>query len=341
MSKKMQLIALLATAVCIVGALGLFSLLNASAHPIAPGGQADTASGGTNGSSDLDVQKAENPASQPAPIPPIDPGAHKPGTSNPIKDESGPTEDQAPPGEGKEKPVVPNPVKNESGPSEDQPLPAGQGPVYPGDHTGGPGAQSTAAKAAAAAKAVATAAAKAATALAIDAKLSAAAKAAAAAANPQGKNPPPGGNTGGPAGNPPPVQCHDLGRWTMSTNDIMNQKDCLTAVDNKSPYEPVAKLVLTDTGDLVEYQLSSGLIIWDAGIGGRGIQSAGMQKDGNFVCYDGANSTGNAVWNTGTSGNPGAQLQVQYDGNVVIYAANGNGPALWASHSSLGATATH
>ena len=41
-----------------------------------------------------------------------------------------------------------------------------------------------------------------------------------------------------------------------------------------------------------------------------------MERDGNFVVYDGQ---GRALWMTGTTGNPNAYLLVQDDGNLVVY----------------------
>jgi hypothetical protein len=84
------------------------------------------------------------------------------------------------------------------------------------------------------------------------------------------------------------------------------------------------RLTYQSDGNLVLYDVSSGLGLWSTGTAGTQPGRVPMQGDGNFVVYDAA---GVALWASGTSGNPNAYLQVHDDGRLVIYRPDGL--ALW------------
>ncbi|MES9041834.1 hypothetical protein U6V62_12360 [Cutibacterium acnes] len=83
-------------------------------------------------------------------------------------------------------------------------------------------------------------------------------------------------------------------------------------------------LVMQSDCNLVLYD--AGKAIWATSTNGRGSSCrATMQKDGNFVVYNGAG--GNALWASNTSRQQGYfVLVLQKDRNLVIY-----GPAIWAT----------
>lgn len=85
-------------------------------------------------------------------------------------------------------------------------------------------------------------------------------------------------------------------------------------------------LTMQSDCNLVLYD--SGRPVWATNTGGRGSNCrAAMQKDGNFVVYDGNN---NAVWASGTNrGDGNYVLILQRDRNVVIY-----GGSIWGSGSN-------
>ncbi|OJH42810.1 M4 family metallopeptidase [Cystobacter ferrugineus] len=88
-------------------------------------------------------------------------------------------------------------------------------------------------------------------------------------------------------------------------------------------------LALQGDGNLVLWDATSAL--WTANTGGKGVLSAHMQTDGNFVVYRTSTPTvGADVWSTNTYGHPGAFLTLQNDGNLVIYDKDGV-TALWNS----------
>ena len=89
------------------------------------------------------------------------------------------------------------------------------------------------------------------------------------------------------------------------------------------------RLELRTDGDLIAY--ADGSPYWNAGSGA--VTSGGfaaMQRDGNFVIYDGARV---ARWSTRTGGNPGASVAIQGDCDVVVRAPGG--APLWASGRPL------
>ena len=65
-------------------------------------------------------------------------------------------------------------------------------------------------------------------------------------------------------------------------------------------------------------------VAWDAGTRGKGVASAEMQADGNFVLYTADRIP---VWDADTTG-PGAHLVLQDDRNILILAADGT-TMLW------------
>jgi LysM repeat protein len=65
-------------------------------------------------------------------------------------------------------------------------------------------------------------------------------------------------------------------------------------------------------------------VAWDAGTRGKGVATAEMQADGNFVLYTADRLP---VWDADTTG-PGAHLVLQDDRNIVILAADGT-TMLW------------
>ena len=56
-----------------------------------------------------------------------------------------------------------------------------------------------------------------------------------------------------------------------------------------------------------------------------------MQRDGNFVLYDGENK---AVWDTGTNGNLGSNLILADGCNIMIKSPSGK--TIWDSQNSCG-----
>ncbi|MEU6234449.1 DUF6531 domain-containing protein [Kitasatospora sp. NPDC047058] len=97
-----------------------------------------------------------------------------------------------------------------------------------------------------------------------------------------------------------------------------------------------ARLIMQADGNLVLYQIDTGLAVWSTGTTGHPGARATLQADGNLVVTD----TGGAVlWSTNTAGNTGAVAKVQDDGNFVLYdAAN---KALWSSKTYRDPLAIH
>jgi surface antigen len=73
----------------------------------------------------------------------------------------------------------------------------------------------------------------------------------------------------------------------------------------------------------------SGKVLWATGTEGRATKLA-VQSDGNVVLYD---KQAKALWATNTDRNPGAFFALQRDGNFVVY--NGSNP-IWATNTSGG-----
>jgi hypothetical protein len=80
-------------------------------------------------------------------------------------------------------------------------------------------------------------------------------------------------------------------------------------------------------GNVVLYDQSTGVAVWNTGTWGRPSSTFVMQKDGNLVLYF---TNGSQPWATWTQGKPGAFLKVQTDAKLVIYRADESG-WLWAS----------
>ncbi len=73
----------------------------------------------------------------------------------------------------------------------------------------------------------------------------------------------------------------------------------------------------------------SGKVLWATGTEGRATKLA-LKPDGNVVLYD---KQAKAVWATNTDRSPGAFFALQRDGNFVVY--NGSNP-IWATNTSGG-----
>jgi len=85
----------------------------------------------------------------------------------------------------------------------------------------------------------------------------------------------------------------------------------------------VYRLQMQTDGNLVLVK-NTGAVLWATNTAPRSGVWAAMQKDGNFVLYQGTTP----LWSTGTGGHAGAYLNVQDDGNVVVY--QGTTP-LWST----------
>ncbi|MEV7188241.1 RHS repeat-associated core domain-containing protein [Kitasatospora sp. NPDC093102] len=97
-----------------------------------------------------------------------------------------------------------------------------------------------------------------------------------------------------------------------------------------------ARLIMQADGNLVLYQIDTGLAVWSTATAGHPGARATMQTDGNFVVTD---TNGTVLWSTNTAGNTGAVAKVQDDGNLVLYdTAN---KALWASKTYRDPLAIH
>ena len=69
-------------------------------------------------------------------------------------------------------------------------------------------------------------------------------------------------------------------------------------------------------GNVVLYDDTDRTALWNSATTSSRPGQAMMERDGNFVVYDGQ---GRVLWTTGTTGNPNAYLLVQDDGNLVVY----------------------
>jgi hypothetical protein len=92
------------------------------------------------------------------------------------------------------------------------------------------------------------------------------------------------------------------------------------------------KLHFQGDGNLVLID-PSGKVLWATGTEGRATKLA-VQSDGNVVLYD---KQAKALWATNTDRNPGAFFALQRDGNFVVY--NGSNP-IWATNTSGGTFTT-
>ncbi|WP_322082022.1 protease pro-enzyme activation domain-containing protein [Burkholderia sp. BCC1972] len=110
-------------------------------------------------------------------------------------------------------------------------------------------------------------------------------------------------------------------------------------------YSPSRNHVLTMQydGNLVLYNTTNGVAVWNSRASGNAGAYAAFQTDGNFVVYS---ASGRALWSSSTNGTSHAQyLSVQDDGNMVIYESDvpvfstatattgyvnsSSGPAVW------------
>lgn len=88
------------------------------------------------------------------------------------------------------------------------------------------------------------------------------------------------------------------------------------------------QLIMQGDGNLVLYDLSTGVARWATGTEGNSGNFAVFQTDGNLVVYS---SSGQALWSSHTYPYSGMTLNMQDDGNLVIY--QGSSP-LWASDTA-------
>jgi len=106
----------------------------------------------------------------------------------------------------------------------------------------------------------------------------------------------------------------------LSSGSTLKPGDVVTSANGRYRLElqPDGNLVLSGPRGLA----------WDSGTRGKGVATAEMQIDGNFVLYT---ADRGVVWSADTTG-PGAHLLLQDDRNVVILAADGT-TVLWTPNS--------
>ncbi|WP_175805770.1 protease pro-enzyme activation domain-containing protein [Burkholderia ambifaria] len=109
------------------------------------------------------------------------------------------------------------------------------------------------------------------------------------------------------------------------------------------------ELFMQDDGNLVLYNTTNGVAVWNSGTYGNVGAYAVFQTDGNFVVYS---ASGKPLWYSATNGTPyGQYLAVQDDGNMVIYesqvpvfstgtnttgyANSSSGAAVWSAGTSI------
>ena len=85
------------------------------------------------------------------------------------------------------------------------------------------------------------------------------------------------------------------------------------------------RLQLQNDSNLVLYYVPDGHALWASNTVGRGVTTASMQGDGNFVLYEGTR----AVWASNTN-QAGSFLIMQNDGNAVIYGPHG---PIWSTNT--------
>ncbi len=102
----------------------------------------------------------------------------------------------------------------------------------------------------------------------------------------------------------------------LSSGSTLRPGDALTSQNGRY------RLELQSDGNLVLTGPRG--LAWDSDTRGKGVATAEMQTDGNFVLY--AADRG-VVWTADTTG-PGAHLVVQDDRNIVVVAADGS-TVLW------------
>jgi nucleoid-associated protein YgaU len=102
----------------------------------------------------------------------------------------------------------------------------------------------------------------------------------------------------------------------LSSGSTLKPGDAVTSVNGhyRLELQPDGNLVLTGPRGLA----------WDSGTRGKGVATAEMQTDGNFVLYS---ADRGVVWSADTTG-PGAHLVLQDDRNIVIVGADGT-TVLW------------
>ena len=100
------------------------------------------------------------------------------------------------------------------------------------------------------------------------------------------------------------------------------QNGDFTLTKDKKYYSPNNQycVIFQNDGNLVVYQCDAKKApvkaVWNAGTYGNPGSRCVMQKDGNLVIYNSANS---ALWHTHTNGKTGARLSIMDDGELRIY----------------------
>ena len=106
----------------------------------------------------------------------------------------------------------------------------------------------------------------------------------------------------------------------LSSGSTLKPGDVVTSANGhyRLELQPDGNLVLSGPRGLA----------WDSGTRGKGVATAEMQTDGNFVLYT---ADRGVVWSADTTG-PGAHLVLQDDRNIVIVGADGT-TVLWTPAS--------
>jgi hypothetical protein len=119
------------------------------------------------------------------------------------------------------------------------------------------------------------------------------------------------------------AQALDVAHDHLDAGDRLLPGDSLTSASGRY------WLVYQGDGNLVLYDLATGVALWWTGTVDEVPGQAVMQGDGNFVVY---NADGLPVWWSATDGYAGARLFVQDDANVVVYAPD-DVPVWWSAGS--------
>jgi len=120
-----------------------------------------------------------------------------------------------------------------------------------------------------------------------------------------------------------------LGQTEDGALDRLDPGDRLLPGDSLTSASGRYWLVYQGDGNVVLYDLATGVALWWTGTVGEIPGQAVMQGDGNFVVY---NEAGSAVWWSATEGYAGARLFVQDDANVVVYTPD-YVPVWWSAGS--------
>lgn len=98
-------------------------------------------------------------------------------------------------------------------------------------------------------------------------------------------------------------------------DSVLAPGEALYANESLSSCNGLYTLVMQGDSNVVLYDNSTGVALWNSQTVGKGGDVVVMQDDGNFVLY----GAGGPIWHTGTHGYPGAALRVEEDGNVIVW----------------------